>query len=109
MLSGKAVVAAATKQKANGRIHRLKNDLVKNYFASLALNSSLIFSISTALATGLKFWVFRDVLLRADFPLSLRFFLFKRVTDITLSFKGCKNKQVLQFTATDSQIISISL
>jgi len=83
----------------------------QNYFlaAALALNSSLIFSISTDFATGLKFCTFKLVLLRADFALSLRPFLFKRVTDITFAFKGCKNKQVLQFIATDSQNISNQL
>jgi hypothetical protein len=43
----------------------------------------LIFSISTDLATGLKFSTFNAVLLRADFDLSLRAFLLNLVTAMT--------------------------
>src|SRR5882757_2297366 len=62
-----------------------------NYFfaaaAFFALNSSLIFSISTDFATGWKFWILRVVLLRADLALSLRFLRLRRVTAINTSFK----------------------
>ena len=56
-------------------------------FFAFALNSSLIFSISTFWITGWKFWLLSACLLLADLALSLRFFLLSLVTDMIQCFK----------------------
>src|SRR5258706_11366519 len=63
------------------------------FAAALALNSSLIFSISTPFITGWKFWIFSAVLLRDALALSLRFLRLSRVTAMTFCLKNRKNSR----------------
>jgi hypothetical protein len=70
------------------------NDFWKTYLEAF-LNPALISSTSTDFMTGLKFWIFRVVLLREASALSLRPFLFNRVTPMTL----CLSRHLWQAAA----------
>ena len=71
----------------HGSVYDLQGKNYAFFAAALALNSSLIFSISTLFFTGWKFWIFKAVLLRAALALSFRFLRLSRVTDMTFRFK----------------------